>query len=118
MATKKNTYIYSLAFLALLVAGTLKLSAHSPKCPDDFGTDDAGSAAYLASTDKFTNDFFDQNPDASLTDWANARHQFWVDNHCVAALERYEQAKAGNADPKTMEAVNKVIEETLSSRSQ
>ncbi|MEK7606269.1 MAG: hypothetical protein AAB458_01595 [Patescibacteria group bacterium] len=90
---------------------------HRAVCPDAYGQDDAGSAAYLASTDKWTNDFFDHHPDADMTDWAQARRQFWIDNHCTAALERYEQAKAGKADPKVMEAVNKVIQEELGRQS-
>lgn len=49
---------------------------NKPICPDDYGTDDAGSAEYLASIDKWTNDFFDTHPDASILDWGEARHAF------------------------------------------
>jgi hypothetical protein len=77
------------------------------------GTDDAGSAAYLASTNKWTNDFFDAHPDATMTDWSQARYQFWVDNHCTAALEGYEQAKAGKADPEMMKRVNGIIRDAM-----
>ena len=68
------------------------------KCPDDYGNDDAGSAEYMVAMDKWTNDFFDAHPGATLSDWSRARHQFWVDNNCTAALQRYEDAKAFNAD--------------------
>ena len=84
-----------------------------PMCPDDYGTDNAGSAEYIAATDKWTNDFFDSHPDASLKDWGEARHQFWIDNHCTAALESYEQAKAGNVDPKKMEKIEGVIRDAI-----
>ena len=68
-------------------------SAEQARCPDDYATDDAGSAEYLASMDKWTNDFYDAHPGSSLSEWATARHQFWVDNDCTLALQRYEQAK-------------------------
>ena len=106
-------YILGAVATLSIAVGAISASDSNPVCPDDFGTDDAGSAQYLASTDRWTNDFFDKNPDASLTDWANARHQFWIDNHCTAALERYEDIKAGKADPKAVEAVNNVIQEAL-----
>ena len=66
------------------------------KCPDDYGTDDAASATYLAATNKWTNDFYDTHPDATLTDWAVARQQFWVDNNCTASLQRYDEYKNNN----------------------
>lgn len=59
------------------------------KCPDDYGIDDAGSTEYLAATNKWTNDFFDAHPNATLRDWTLARQQFWVDNNCTQALQRY-----------------------------
>ena len=95
------------------VAIYLYPNATLAKCPDDYGTDDAGSAEYVAATNKWTNDFFDANPGASLSDWAEARHQFWVDNHCTAALESYEQAKAGKADPETMEMIDGILREEI-----
>jgi hypothetical protein len=70
----------------------------SPKCPDDYANDDAGSAEYVADMDKWTNDFFDNHRGASLEDWATARHQFWIDNKCVAALQRYEDSKSQQND--------------------
>lgn len=68
------------------------------KCPDDYATDDAGSKEYLAATDKWTNDFFDAHPGSTLSDWANARKQFWVENKCTLAIQRYEEAKSMSAD--------------------
>lgn len=69
------------------------------KCPDDYKTDDAGSAEYLAATNAWTNDFFDTHPDATPTDWALARQQFWVDNNCTAALQRYTKYKESGGYP-------------------
>lgn len=106
MTTQKALSV--LAVVAL-TGGAFFIMHHEPVCPDDFGTDDAGSAQYLAATDKWTNDFFDSHPDATMTDWAEARHQFYIDHHCVESLKRYEEAKAGKGDPKTMQMVNDVL---------
>lgn len=112
----KNKLLY-ISMLAVLLAGGYFLYSHSSsisaKCPDDYGTDDAGSAEYLAAMDKWTNDFYDAHPGATLSDWAAARHQFWVDNHCTAALQRYEDAKAGKADPATMERIKSGIQDAI-----
>lgn len=88
------------------------------KCPDDYADDDAGSAEYIASTNKWTNDFFDAHPGATLSDWSAARYQFWVDNNCVAALERYRVAKEGNADPAATEMIRAVVQEAADNPTQ
>lgn len=84
------------------------------KCPDEYGTDDAGSAEYLASMETWTNNFYDLHPEATLTDWSAARHQFYIDNNCTAALERYQEAKDGKADPETMKQIEMGIREAIS----
>ncbi len=64
------------------------------KCPDGYADTDAGFNEKMADMNKWTKDFYDNHPGATLGDWNKARYQFWVDNKCVKALERYEQAKA------------------------
>lgn len=98
----------------LVAVGGATLFGHRAMCPDDFGTDDADSAAYLAATNKWTNDLFDTHPDATMVDWAEARHQFYIDNNCSESLKRYEEAKAGKADPETMKMVNDVLRDATS----
>ncbi|MBU6415113.1 hypothetical protein KGQ34_02640 [Patescibacteria group bacterium] len=83
------------------------------KCPDDFANDDAGEAEYLAAINKWTNNFFDSHPGASLGDWERARHQFWVDNHCVVALQRYQEAKSGKADPAIMKLIKDAVQKAV-----
>src|SRR6185369_16523543 len=105
----KKKLLYIAILFSVLIAGVAIYSYPSATlamCPDDFGTDDAGSAAYTASVDGWTNAFFDSHPDASMTDWAEARHQYWIDNHCTAALQSYEDVKAGKVDSAKMEMVN------------
>ena|SRR5258708_2401280 len=60
------------------------------KCPDDYATENE----QMAAVDLWTNEFYDQHPGATLSGWSAARHKFWVDNNCTAALKRYEEAKA------------------------
>lgn len=64
------------------------------KCPDDYPDTDIGSKEYLADFDKWTNNFYDTHPGATLGDWNKARYQFWIDNKCTKAIERYNEAKA------------------------
>ena len=64
------------------------------KCPDDYTDTDAGFNEKLADINKWTNDFYDNHPGATLGDWNKARYQFWVDNKCTEALKRYNEAKA------------------------
>ena len=64
------------------------------KCPDDYADTDAGFNAKMADMNKWTNDFYDNHPGATLGDWNKARYQFWVDNKCTEALKRYNEAKA------------------------
>lgn len=81
-------------------------------CPSQYATDEEATAAMQV----FINDFFDAHPDASLTDMANARHDFYVSNHCTQELAAYQQAQEGTADPTTMKTIDKAIEQTLQSK--
>ncbi len=83
-------------------------SALAP-CPDDFATSEESTAAMNA----WTNSYFDTHLDASMGDWARARRQFYVDNHCIAALERVQQAEDGKADPETMNIINDVLRDEI-----
>jgi len=117
----KKELLYA-GILAIVLVGGFAVysypSATLAKCPDDYGTDDAGSAEYLAAINKWTNDFFDAHEGATMIEWAQARRQFWIDNNCTAALESYEQAKAGNVDPETMKMVDGIIRDVISNPTQ
>ena len=88
------------------------------KCPNDYAQTDAGSAEYMADTDKWTNDFFDAHPNSTLADWAEARHQFAIDNNCAETLKRYEEAKNGTADPIKMKIITDAIKEEIDKHKQ
>lgn len=76
--------------LVLVTTVSILSFARRPVCPDDF----TNEKDQMASIDNWTNDFYDKHPGASLTEWGEARHQFWIDNRCTKALQRYEEAKA------------------------
>lgn len=85
------------------------------KCPESFPETDAGDEERLAAMNKWTNDFYDSHPGASLSEWSEARHQFYIDNGCAKSLEKYEQAKAGKADSVVMEQINNGIQDVIKS---
>lgn len=107
-----NKYRYALLGVAALsVAGGIAIVGHhAPVCPDDFATEEE----QLTAVDAWTNRFYDGHPGASLTEWAQARYEFWVANGCTAALQRYEDVKTGRADPATMERIQNGIQEAVS----
>ena len=115
---RKTLYICILTLIIILCAVTYLFTKSNPKqlqihqkCPDEYADDATGTAEYLAAMDKWTNDFYDTHPGATISDWATARYQFWVDNNCAAAIQRYEDAKTGKADPAAMERISTGIAE-------
>lgn len=107
------TFVMSLEIIIVLIAFcylTYPTQNHiHQKCPEEYASTDAGDAERLASMDKWTNDFYDANPGSTLSQWAEARHQFYIENNCTVALQRYDAAKNGTADPATMERIKNAI---------
>ena len=119
----KRNIIYILIFITIITIGSFfYLSKHETletlqKCPDDYVKTNDGDEEYKKDMDKWTNDFFDLNPGATLDDWGKARYQFWVDNKCEAALKRYAEGLEGK-DPTKMELINNTINETINGKTQ
>ena len=93
---------------AVLIVGIWTFVSYSPyhqKCPDEYKTSEESTAAVI----QWTNDFYDKNPDASLSDWAAARHNFYKKNNCKEALQRAEDYDSGKADP----ASKKIVEDSV-----
>ncbi len=111
---KKGTIFISIfvilsAILYFYYSNTIKQNIARAKCPDQYPNTDAGSAEYLVDFNAWTNDFYNKNPQAGLSDWSQARYQFWVDNDCTESIRRYNEAKNGMANPDQM----KLIKETI-----
>lgn len=87
-----------------------------PKCPEDFANDDAGYAEQMIAFEKWTNDFYDSHPGATLSDWNQARLQFYVDNDCTTTLERYKDMKEGRGDPVRQKIIRDALQEAVDAR--
>ncbi len=107
--------ILPLSIIALSVAGCVAIvyytsrPADSLLCPSAYTTTEEATASFQA----FTNNFYDAHPDASLSDLAAARHDFYVSHHCTQELAAYQQAVDGNADPATMKMIDQAIGKVL-----
>jgi len=100
-------------FIAILpvigVAIYLFWGASTVRCPDDFTNFNEQSIAF----DKWTKDFYDKNPNASIEDFAEARMDFLQNNNCDEALKRYNDYLSGNVDSNTKQMIEGVVSEYL-----
>ncbi len=94
------------------------LHSKNNKCPNDYSNDDAGYNQQMADIDAWTNNFYDTHPNASLSDWSKARYQYWIDNNCTEAIERYNQAKEGRAATSSMQQIRKGIQDVVDEKMQ
>ena len=97
---------------AVLIVGIWALIFYGPyhqKCPDEYKTSEESTVAVI----QWTNDFYDKNPDASLSDWATARRDFYKKNNCKEALQRAEDYDSGKADPASKKIVDDVVDEVV-----
>lgn len=95
----KKAILFIIIFLGIITTAyfsskpTQTQNTTLQKCPDEYANTDRGSAEYLKDFDLWTNDFYDNNPEATLADWSKARYNYWVENDCQAAIARYNEAK-------------------------
>ncbi|MFA6076563.1 MAG: hypothetical protein WC735_00635 [Candidatus Paceibacterota bacterium] len=108
---KRNSLYISLAIVICvsLYFFNTQIQKTLAKCPDDYAT----SEEQLTAMNSWTNNFYDTHPGATLSDWSKARYQFWIDNKCIKAIERYNEAKSGNADSETIKLIKDTIQETV-----
>ena len=90
-----------------------KITTVHQKCQDDYSTNITGTAEYNVDFDTWTNNFYDTYPSATLSDWSKARYQFWVDNNCLAAIERYNEVKDNHGDTAKMKALEIMVSEMV-----
>ncbi len=112
--------LYTILVIIVIVGLYFTLPFFYPntnKCPNDYSNNDAGYDQQVADIDKWTNSFYDKNPGATLTDWSKARYQYWVDNGCTEAIERYNQAKEGKAATSSMQQIRKGIQDAINESS-
>ena|SRR3989344_8144623 len=83
------------------------------RCPEDYAETDAGFEDKGIALDKWINDFYDKYPNASLSDFARARYDFYIQNNCDKTLQRYYEAKEGKGDPEEMKIIRDTIQEEM-----
>ena|SRR3989338_6430015 len=76
-------------------------------CPEDYSDNEAGYKERETATNKWITDFRNQNPNASTSDFARARYQFYMDNNCSATLEKYFEMEQTETEEE------KIIRETI-----
>lgn len=99
---------FSIAGLIFLIALVFFFRPEPFKCPDEYENAADRSAAF----ERWTNEFYDRNPDASLSEMAAARRSFYVEHGCAAALERDRAYRSGEIDPETMWQVEDAMNDT------
>lgn len=103
---KKNHLIGLILLIA--VVGLVVASQSKPlKCPDEYATSEESITAFQ----RWTNEFYDQNPNATLAEYGEARHTFYEEHNCIEALKRQDEYYTGNADPETLKVIEEAIRE-------
>lgn len=93
----KKLYIYGSIFIIICTVFyiyTNNTAQKHQRCPDEYGTSTTETAQYEEDFTLWTNDFYDTHPGATLGDWNRARYQFWIENGCTEAIQRYYEAKS------------------------
>lgn len=82
-----------LAVLLIISVGAISwLFIEKPICPDDYATFKESSAAF----DEWLVTYLETKPQASVPEMTEARKQFYIENNCTAALERFEEGERAN----------------------
>lgn len=81
-----------IAILILIVSLTVWLSPKKLVCPDDYASFEESSAAF----DEWLIAYLETNPQASVPQMTEARKQFYIENNCTSALERFEEGERAN----------------------
>lgn len=89
-----------------------ELAAPQFKCPESYTEDEAGTTEYRNALIDWTTSYFETNPKATMSDWSMAKTQFWMDNSCVAAIER-SKLSGQVSDLKKWELVDYEVQNTL-----
>lgn len=100
-----------LILVALLIVGLVINTVffpNNPICPDDF----TNSEEEIADFEKWVDNFYTENPEATISEISRARVDFWIDNNCKGALKRYADYVAGNIDEETKQLIEMVENET------
>lgn len=118
MNKKDNRLKNLLIFVLVIFVGTVlvlvfvinnKKKSLTFLCPDDY----ENFEDQIADFDKFSKDFFDNNPEASITDLFKERLNFYKENNCTEALKRYNEYQSGDVSEENKTMIESVVDEAL-----
>ena len=109
MIVEQLKNILTLTVIVLIGVAVVKFYPPTPICPDDF----KDPKKEIASFSKWTDEFYQNNPKATMKEMSDARVAFWRDNNCNEALKRYDAYIAGNIDGETKQLIEMVAKEEL-----
>jgi len=118
---KKIVYIWIICVVVILCAVTgffvYKSSTSEKsfvyfKCPENYAENDTGTAEYEKATIAWTEDYLRAGPGPTVSGWAMAKTQLWLDNNCAVALQRLKMS-GKVADMKPYELVDYNIQTAL-----
>ncbi len=78
-----------IVFAVLVLFTWLAYEPSGPMCPGDFKTFEESAEAF----DEWLVAYLEAHNDASMSDVSVARKQFYIDNNCTEALERFERGE-------------------------
>ncbi len=90
---KKKTIFISIfvilsVILYLYYSNTFKQRITHIQCPESYSENNTSTTEYRDALTNWTLEFFKARPNASVSDWAEAKSRLWEKNNCVIALER------------------------------
>jgi hypothetical protein len=109
----KEYYWYIIFAVPLLLAALfLRDIEKEPICPDDF----TNSEEKIAAFEEWVNNFYDNNPNAPLSDFSEARRDFYIENDCKEALQRVDDYESGNVTEEQKALIMTAIIEEMNAR--
>lgn len=93
--------------LAFVVFVKNDFKMDSSLCPDNI----ENSEEKIAAFDNWTTEFYNNNPDATISDLSKARKDFYAKNGCTEVLERMKDYESGTIDEETRQLIEGVINE-------
>ncbi|MFA6609171.1 MAG: hypothetical protein WCT07_04680 [Candidatus Paceibacterota bacterium] len=112
---KKNIFyiaIVSIFFLALNFYLKIPKPNTHIKCPEEYTEDDIGTAEYKDALSNWTSVFLKTHPEATISEWSEAKSKMWSDNNCLVAIERSKMS-GKVADLKPWERVDYAMQNAI-----
>ena len=104
----RNLLIFGV-IMAMVIAVNIVYKSNKSICPDDFKNPNQEIASFY----EWAKEFVDENPNATMSEFSQARRDFYVENKCKEALKRYDDYMAGNVDEETRQLIEMTIKKEI-----